>query len=160
MTKSLTFSQMIDTCIFHVWGLKKNGCKKVAVTELSLFSVPNAYSDLLSSSIDRDGRHEWEQSEWADGQQGHLQGFYWTVGHPLQQSQDQGKRTSFIVNNYKIGPHYRHLPYVHTNLFPSRKCELFLICNVFFEYFSSPNTYYLENLFIHFKEFIHQNAHM
>lgn len=29
-----------------------------------------------------------------------------------------------------------------------------------FNYYISPNTYYPEDLFIHFKEFIHQNAHM
>lgn len=88
--------------VFFMFDVEKNCCKKVSVTELSLHSVPNADSDLLSSSIDWDGRHDREQSEWADGHQGHLQGFHWIVGHPVQQSQDQGQRTNFIVRSLQV----------------------------------------------------------
>lgn len=158
MTQSLTFSDVIDTGIFHVWGLK-NIVAKTFLRQNCLLLVFQMLIRTCSHPplIETEDMTESNQSEQT-GTKVTFKDFIelWDtlfnsprikVREPVSLlSNFSGKKKSFATYyTFMYIPTFFHFEYINSQFF-------------LFEYSISTNIYQL--IFFYFEEFIHQIAHM
>lgn len=158
MTKSLTFSDVIDTCIFHVWGLK-NIVAKTFLRHNCLLLVFQMLIRTCSHPplIETEDMTESNQSEQT-GTKVTFKDFIELWDTLFNSPRIKVREPISLLGHSSVKKNLlQH--YIHLCTY-----QLFSILSIsthnfsFLEYFRSTNIYQL--IFFYFEEFFHQIAHM